>query len=381
MTAQQGILAPEQAAVDPRPAMSLSVILPNYNHGRLVARALHALATQQPAASEIIVVDDGSTDDSVEVIEALQRRYGTIQLIRNQTNQGIVASVKTALAVASGEYLLFAGSDDFILPGLFGRALDGLTAYPDAAFFSAGVVLVDGNDRVIGLRPVTAPRRRRGYLSPDDVRRVIRGTDFWALGTTTVYRRRLVAEIGYFDPRLGSLGDTLANRLLAFQHGFYFDPAALAAYNKDPMSFSARSASSVKDVNNLLAAARSWIAEKLPADVRDEHGPLFDRRMRFSFARLRLIWRDGGRDIGEIAEILNFGTFDRAILTALSHVPFASRFLTLAWIALRRPPFSLNAMVEAWWRTQLFKWFGRAAVERQIDEINKLGQTGALPRS
>src|SRR5580700_3223037 len=123
MTAQQGILVPEQAAVDPRPVMSLSVILPNYNHGKLVARALHALATQQPAASEIIVVDDGSTDDSVKVIEALQRRYGTIQLIRNQTNQGIVASVKTALAIASGEYLLFAGSDDFILPGLFGRAL------------------------------------------------------------------------------------------------------------------------------------------------------------------------------------------------------------------------------------------------------------------
>jgi glycosyltransferase involved in cell wall biosynthesis len=379
MTSEQILVAPAQAAVDPRPAMSLSVILPNYNHGNLVARALHALASQTPAAHEIIVVDDGSTDNSVEVIEAMQRRYGAIRLIRNQTNQGIVAAVKTALEVASGEFLLFAGSDDFVLPGLFARALAALTAYPDAAFFCAGVVLVDGEDRVIGLRPVTAPQRRPGYLSQTDVRWVIQETDFWALGTTTVYRRRLVASIGYFDPRLGSLGDTLANRLLAFQHGFYFDPAVLAAYNKDPMSFSARSASSLKDVNKLLAAAHSWIAENLPADIRAEHGRLFDRRMRFSFARLWVIWRDGRRDTGEIAEILNFGPIDRTILKAASYAPFASRFLTLGWIALRRPPFGLRAMVEAWWRARRFKRVGRAAVERQIDEVNALAGTDGPP--
>ena len=370
------MVAPAQAVGDPPPSMSLSVILPNYNHGKFVARALHALATQTPAAHEIIVVDDGSTDDSIEVIETLQRRYAAIRLIRNQTNQGIVASVKTALAVATGEFLLFAGSDDFVLPGLFGRALAALTDYPDAAFFCAGVVLVDGDDRVIGLRPVTAPQRRRGYLSPTDVRRVIRGTDFWALGTTTVYRRRLIAAIGYFDPRLGSLGDTLANRLLAFQHGFYFDPTVLAAYNKDPTSFSARSALSVKDANNLLAAARSWIAENLPADIRGEHGRLFDRRMRFSFARLRVIWRDGR---GDIAEILNFGALDRAILKAASGVPFGSRFLMLGWIALRRPPFSLTAMVKAWWRARRFMRVDRGEIERQIAEVNKLGSTESPP--
>jgi glycosyltransferase involved in cell wall biosynthesis len=372
MTSQQAMLAPAQAA-DPPPAMSLSVILPNYNHGKFVARALHALATQTPAAHEIIVVDDGSTDNSVEVIEALQRRYPAIRLIRNQTNQGIVASVKTALEVATGEFLLFAGSDDFVLPGLFGRALAALTDYPNAAFFCGGVVLVDSDDRVIGLRPVTAPQHHGGYLSPADVRRVIRSTDFWALGTATVYRRRLLAAIGYFEPRLGSLGDTLANRLLAFQHGFYFDPAVLAAYNKDPTSFSARSASSVKDVNNLLAAARSWMAENLPADIRDEHGPLFERRMRFSFARLRVIWRDGRRYTGDVAEILNCGALDRAILKAASGVPFGSRFLALAWIALRRPPFSLTATVEAWWRARRFMRVDRAEIEREIDAVNKLG--------
>jgi|GEM_PF-1406364 len=365
-------LEPAPATAGPQPAMSLSVILPNFNHGDLIARALHALANQTPAAHEIIVVDDGSTDDSVTVIEALRRRYKSIQLIRHSTNQGIVASVKTALEGATGEYLLFASSDDFVLPGLFGHALRGLSANPAAAFFCAGVALIDARDHVIGVRPVTVPRQVRGYLSPADVRRVIRSTDFWALGTSTVYRRRPLADIGYFDARLGSLGDALANRLLAFRHGFYFDPAVLAVYNKDPMSFSGRSALSVMDTRALLDAARSWIAENLPEDVRDEHGPLFDRRMRFAFARLWLIWRDGRRDADAIAEILNFGALDGAIFKALSRIPFASRFLTLGWVTVRCPPFSAWAMMQAWWRAHLFTWIERAAIEREVNDINKL---------
>ncbi len=350
--------------------MSLSVILPNYNHGDVIARALLALLNQSPAAHEIIVVDDGSADNSVEVIEALQRLHPSIRLIRNQANLGIVASVKTALEVATGEYLLFAASDDFVLPGLFGHALAALQAYPEAAFFCASVALLDTHDRVIGLRPVTVPRHSCGYLSPADVRRVIRGTDFWVLGTATVYRHRPVAAIGYFDARLGSLGDVLANRLLAFNHGFYFDPAVLAAYNKDPMSFSARNALSVNESLRQLDAAASWIAENLPEDVRDEHGPLFDRRMRFGLARLWVIWSSGQLDANAIADILNFGAFDRAVLRAIARMPFGSSYLGLGWITLRMPPFSLPAMVQAWWRAQRFKWFDRGSVKRKVDAVN-----------
>ena len=142
----------------------------------------------------------------------------------------------------------------------------------------------------------------------------IRKTRFLGLGNRTVYRRRLLADIGYFDARLGSLGDVLANRLLAFRHGFYFDSAVLAAYNKDPMSFSARNALSVDESRRLLDAAAAWIAENLPEDVRDEHGRLFDRRMRFGLARLWVIWRNGKLDADAMADILNFGAFDRAML-------------------------------------------------------------------
>ena len=357
-------------ASDAPTTISLSVILTNYNNGNLIARALLALLNQTPAAQEIIVVDDGSTDNSVAVIEALQRQHPAIKLIRNETNCGIIASVKNALTVATGEYLLFAASDDFVFPGLFAHAFAALRDYPQAAYFCAGVALLDASDRLIGLRPVTVPRHGRGYLSPADVRRVIRQSDFWVLGTATVYRRKTLAEIGYFDARLGSLGDVLANRLLAFKHGFYFDPAILAAYNKDPMSFSARNALSVSECRRMLDAASAWIATNLPTDVRSEHAKLFDRRMRFGLARLWVIWRKARLDSDAMADILDFGAFDRAVLRAIAHIPLGSSFLALGWMTIRLPPFSLPTLAQAWWRAQSFRWFGRDGVQLKLDAAN-----------
>jgi glycosyltransferase involved in cell wall biosynthesis len=328
--------------------MSLSVILPNYNHAALIPRALRALVAQEPAADEIIVVDDGSTDDSVAVIESFQRLHKSIRLIRQEQNRGITASVKTALDVVNGEFLYLAASDDFVLPGLFSRALSALRENPQAAFFCSGVAMLDPQDRLIGIRPFAFPRFSSGYISPADVRQGIRDTDFWFMGPSLVYRRQRLADIGYFDESLGTICDTLAYRLLAFRFGFCFDPEILAAYRKYADSVSGRNALSVTETNRMLNNAEVWMARTLPADIRDEHSRLFDRRMRFGMARLWVIWRKGRLDSEAVTEILKLQPFDRAVIGFASRVPFISSFLVLAWMAARTRPFGSLALFKAW---------------------------------
>lgn len=359
----------ETAAATPA-VMPVSVVLPNFNDAEVLPRALHALLAQSPAALEIIVVDDGSSDESVSVIERFQARHPSIRLIRNGTNLGIVASVKRALEIARGEFLLCASSDDFVLPGLFKRARDSLSENPDAAFFCASVALVDSHDRITGIRPVTTPGLSRGHLSPDDVRRAIKSTDFWVIGTSTIYRRKLLAEIGYFDPALGSIGDVLANRLLAFRHGFCFDPAVLGVYNKSPASFSGRSALSVDNSRQVLAAAQAWMAAKLPEDVKVQHAKLFDRRMRFGLARLWIVWRDQKKlNVDAISDIAKFDNRDRAVLRFLAGLPLLlSSALVLAWMTLRLRPFGIAGMATAFWRAGIFRFFRRKTIQRLIDE-------------
>ena len=72
--------------------VSLTAIIPNYNHGQFLARAILALQSQDPAPSEILIIDDASTDESVSVIQRLATSCPSIRFLRNECNSGTVPS-------------------------------------------------------------------------------------------------------------------------------------------------------------------------------------------------------------------------------------------------------------------------------------------------
>src|SRR5437879_10432527 len=97
-------------------APTLSVVLPNFNHARLLPRAIRGLLAQERPADEILVVDDGSTDDSLSVIEAIAAVTPSITLLRNETNRGVIPTLARGLRAAQGRYVYFAAADDWVLP-------------------------------------------------------------------------------------------------------------------------------------------------------------------------------------------------------------------------------------------------------------------------
>src|ERR1700759_4571063 len=92
---------PGQAPVTP-PAPddvpTLSVVLPNYNHGKLIEQAVTALLAQERTPDEIIIVDDASTDDTLRVIERLASAAPTIRVIASRVNEGTTAALARGLA-------------------------------------------------------------------------------------------------------------------------------------------------------------------------------------------------------------------------------------------------------------------------------------------
>src|SRR3984957_13535743 len=120
--------------IDPTPTnpLALSVVLPNYNHGKLISRAVTALLAQERAPDEIVIVDDGSTDDSLRVIEAHAAGSKTIRVIANRTNEGATAALARGLDACRGTYVYFAAADDWVLPGFFATVLPVLERHPQA---------------------------------------------------------------------------------------------------------------------------------------------------------------------------------------------------------------------------------------------------------
>src|ERR1700688_3595306 len=145
--------------------VTLSVVLPNYNHAKFVGRALAALLGQERTADEIIVIDDGSTDDSMAVIERIAAAAPAIRLLRNPNNIGVIPTLQRGLEAARGKYVYFAASDDWVFPGFFALALRRLEADRAVGLFCGEAMLIDGGtNRPFAVRPAVRPRLRAGRI-------------------------------------------------------------------------------------------------------------------------------------------------------------------------------------------------------------------------
>jgi len=99
---------------------SISVIVPTYNVAEYIEEGLLSVLNQTYPAHEIICVDDGSTDSTIEKIKKLQLKFpGKISLFINETNRGATFTRNKGLAIAKGEYIQFFDSDDLLLPAKF----------------------------------------------------------------------------------------------------------------------------------------------------------------------------------------------------------------------------------------------------------------------
>ena len=93
----------------------VSVIVPVYNVEQYLSDCLESICRQTLKGIEIIVVNDGSTDNSLSIIKSFQQKYSNIKLI-NKKNGGLSSARNAGIDMAVGEYLFFVDSDDFITP-------------------------------------------------------------------------------------------------------------------------------------------------------------------------------------------------------------------------------------------------------------------------
>src|SRR5262245_25838031 len=113
----------------------VSVIIPSYNSARFVSQAVRSVLEQTYSPLEIIVVNDGSTDDTVSVLDAYK---GDIQIV-HQANGGVSKARNRGIREAKGKFIAFLDADDQWLPSKIQKQIDCLRANPSAALVHSDI--------------------------------------------------------------------------------------------------------------------------------------------------------------------------------------------------------------------------------------------------
>jgi glycosyltransferase involved in cell wall biosynthesis len=173
----------------------VSVVVPSYNMARFVPLTVESALTQDYPRVEVIVVDDGSTDGS---LEALRRFGGRINLIE-QTNSGACAARNRGLRESRGEFIAFLDCDDLWEPSKLTRCVDALLARPSASMVHSYAYWIDADGRVFG-PPRFAPK-------PDGrvFEALARGN--FVTNSTPVCRRAAVEAAGGWDESIFTTAD------------------------------------------------------------------------------------------------------------------------------------------------------------------------------
>lgn len=215
---------PATDATAPRGTTRVSIIIPAYNQAQFLGSAIESALGQTGVSVEVIVVDDGSTDETPGVVARYQAdaRFKSVR----RENGGLPSARNSGLAEATGDYICFLDSDDFYAAGKCAKQAALLDQNPEVGFVYCDFTLVDEQGVPHAEQPSIA-----------QLQRVLSGDIFSTLAMsgyfpphTVMIRRSLLDKIGHFDPELGGNADyDLWLRAAAVTKAVYLDEK-LASY-------------------------------------------------------------------------------------------------------------------------------------------------------
>jgi glycosyltransferase involved in cell wall biosynthesis len=177
----------------------VSVIIPTYNRAHYVTEAIQSVLDQSYQDFEIIVVDDGSTDNTREAVTSFKDprlKYFC------QENQGVCVARNNGIHISNGEYIYFLDSDDALLEKTLEKGVRILDRHPDVALSHGCAYPMDERGRVFDL-PKSKNIRPGVYRGTEEILNFLRYGNYFC-PSLTIVRRSSIIDVGLFDPAFRS---------------------------------------------------------------------------------------------------------------------------------------------------------------------------------
>lgn len=195
----------------------VSVVIICYNHGHFLAEAIESVLEQTIGDVELIVVDDGSTDDT----PAVAARYPSIRYLR-QRNQGMSAARNAGLRVSRGRYVSFLDADDRLLPEALTEGAICLREHPECAFVSGRYRMITADGEPIPTDPPPDV--------PEDHYRVLLERNYIGMHATVLFRKEALESVSGFDRSMRACDDYEIYLRIARHRPVYCHDRTVAEY-------------------------------------------------------------------------------------------------------------------------------------------------------
>lgn len=236
--------------------MNVSVLVPSYNHAPFVEQTLHSIFAQTVLPKKLIVIDDGSKDESAEIIERVLRECPFDAKFIRRENRGLCATLNEGFALTESDYFAYLGSDDIWLPDFLEKRIKLLESRPKTVLAFGHSFLIDEENNIID-----STENWTNFADGDMLPFLLRGIVFSS--PSVVYRRAALAKHCWNENSI--LEDYELYLKLSADGDFAFDKNVLCAWRQHGWNVSG-------DFPQMLAeciAAQNRVADYLKISRRE----------------------------------------------------------------------------------------------------------------
>lgn len=214
----------------------ISIILTSYNYEKYIEETISSVLNQTIDDWELIIIDDNSTDNSINIIMEFANKDSRIQVIRNCENLGLKDSIKTALLAATGEWIAFLESDDLWEKYYLEKKLSIITKYPDVGF-------IYNNVKIFGSQAQIAEKKYYSLITQNNKRKFPQNM-FYNFGyqnpvltmSSVIVKKQFVENISFNTP-IDKLLDWYLYIQIAQKTNFYYLNDKLTLWRQHEKSY------------------------------------------------------------------------------------------------------------------------------------------------
>lgn len=234
--------------------LEISTIIPTYNSQNYIKECIESILKQKFLPSEIIIVDDGSKDNTLEICKEYEKKYKIIKIIRMPNNQGVSNARNAGIKIAKGNYIHFMDSDDTIENDMYSDFAEIIKKQSIDVVISGIKNIYQKNNKII----LEEPRDPKLYNSPEDISNFLKEIcvsegKIWALNViwNKLYKKDIIETNNIFFNTEINLGEDFI-----FNCNFFKNINSIKIINKSYYNYFRR------DNNSLVSKFRTDIVKR-----------------------------------------------------------------------------------------------------------------------